>query len=77
MLDDQELNDLLRQWQAPPAPAAIEEKFFPPAPRLAWWRWLLRGSIRVPVPLAVAAVAVFFALAGIGAGSRRPGPSAR
>ena len=48
-MDDRELNQLLRQWEAPGAPAA-------PAPagasaREPWWRWFVTGTIRIPVPV--------------------------
>ena len=52
---DPELGNLLRQWRVPPHSAALEDRVLglcfksrnPP-----WWRFLLTGSIRVPVPLA-------------------------
>jgi quercetin dioxygenase-like cupin family protein len=51
-MDDRELNHLLREWRAPDAPVHLR------APRRqgSWLRWLLTGTIRVPVPLAFAAV---------------------
>lgn len=49
-LDDQELNGMLREWQAPAAPARLREAVFPPAP---WWRRMWRAEIRIPVPVAV------------------------
>ena len=56
---DQKLKELLDQWQAPLAPATLTRRVFPRQP---WWRWLMTGSIRVPVPLvglaALATVAV-------------------
>jgi len=52
-LNEKELSELLRKWQAPVAPDGLRGKFFPHAERLPWWRWLWRGSIRVPVPLAL------------------------
>ena len=55
-LNDNELDDLLRQWKAPGAPESLEQKFFPPAARTPWWRWLWSGTIRVPVPLGLTAV---------------------
>ena len=55
-MDDRELNQLLRQWQAPDAPPHLR----PPArpPREPWWRWFVSGTIRIPVPLGVAAAAL-------------------
>jgi hypothetical protein len=48
-LNDQELDQILREWQARDMPAALERKVFG-AHR---WPWLLRGSIRVPVPVGI------------------------
>ena len=58
-LDEKELNHLLRQWEAPPAPSTLKGRVF--SVHKSWWRWLLMGSIRVPVPVALAA-AVLIAL---------------
>jgi len=60
-LNDKELNQLLREWQAPAAPPTLARRM--PPPRLRWWRWLWSGSIRMPVPVgitALAALALFF-----------------
>ena len=50
-LNDDELNTLLRQWNAPAAPSHLHPRIFR---RRAWWQWLLTGSFRVPVPAAIA-----------------------
>src|SRR5262249_50816376 len=56
-LDEKDLNQLLRQWRAPSAPATLKDGVFPPRRAGKWsWRWLLTGSVRVPVPVAFAAV---------------------
>lgn len=53
-LDDQELNGLLKEWTAPMAPESLRLRVLPrPVSR---WKWLVTGSIRVPVPLGIAAV---------------------
>jgi len=52
-LNDDELNELLRRWQAPPAPSRMDARILGREPRLAWWRWLISGTIRVPVPVGV------------------------
>lgn len=57
-LNDKELNELLRRWEAPGAPASLMEKFLPRPERLPWWRWLWSGSIRVPVPIGLAVIAI-------------------
>jgi len=50
-LNDNELRDLLRQWEAPAAPPYLERRIFGEPRKKAWRRWLLTGSIRVPVPV--------------------------
>ncbi len=56
-LNDDELKQALQQWRAPNAPASLERRVLPREP---WWRWLLTGSVRIPVPAAIA-VAVLLA----------------
>jgi hypothetical protein len=53
-LSEKELSQLLRQWKAPAAPAGLTHRVMPQA----WsrWRWLLTGSVRVPVPVGIVAV---------------------
>lgn len=51
-LNDNELRDLLRRWEAPSAPPALERRIFGEPAKQPWYQWLLRGSIRVPVPVA-------------------------
>lgn len=58
-LDDGELDKLLAEWRAPAAPGTLAERLRR-ARRVAWWRWLLTGTVRVPIPLALVA---FVALA--------------
>src|SRR2546429_666801 len=55
-LDENELSQLLRKWEAPPAPPTLAGRIFPP--QKSWWRWLFTGTVRVPVPLALAAAAL-------------------
>jgi hypothetical protein len=52
-LDENELKQLLRQWEAPAAPTALKKRVFPREAPL--WSWMLRGTVRVPVPVALAA----------------------
>jgi len=60
-MNDRELNELLRQWKAPTAPATLGEKLFARPEPDSWWRWLLRGSIRVPVPVGAAILVILIA----------------
>ncbi len=55
-LTEEQLSVLLRKWDVS-APARLEDRVFatrrqPPGSRMKWWRFLLRGSIPVPVPVA-------------------------
>ena len=62
-LNDPELRALLREWKAPEAPDSLEARVAEltaeavvrgskVSPRRPWWDFLLRGYIRVPVPVA-------------------------
>ena len=57
-LDDKELNQLLRKWEAPSAPATMR---IATNSHRSPWTWLWSGRIHVPVP--VGAAIVFGALA--------------
>jgi hypothetical protein len=59
-LNDDQLKEILREWRVSEAPAYIEERVFTqPRP---WWRWLLTGSVRIPVPALVLALLVLAAI---------------
>jgi hypothetical protein len=51
-LDDQELNQLLRKWEAPKAPSSLRSPL--QRPRQSPWRWLWSGRIHIPVPVGAA-----------------------
>jgi hypothetical protein len=53
-LSDNELNQLLKKWTAPDAPASLAAKVLPQ--RAPWWIWLASGSIRIPVPVGLVLV---------------------
>jgi hypothetical protein len=53
-LNDDELNEFLRQWEAPRAPARLRPSNEPGH----WWRWLVSGTIRTPVPVWLLAVVI-------------------
>lgn len=57
-LNDDELNRLLRRWEAPQAPASLGAGL----PGHSRWHWLLKGSIRIPVPLVAAAMLLLLVL---------------
>ena len=46
--NDSELRGLLKEWTAPPLPLSLEKRVL----RKSWWRVLLGGYIRVPIPVA-------------------------
>ena len=51
-LDDKELNQLLRKWEAPAAPAVLRVATMRSRPTI--WNWLWSGRIHVPVPVGAA-----------------------
>ena len=67
-MNDDDLSKILRQWEAPAAPHGLEQKIrartrSQPA-LVRWFRWLLTGSVRVPVPvgLCLLFVLIFWAV---------------
>lgn len=59
--DDPRLRELLREWEVPGAPPSLDRRVMGRAQ--SPWRFLLSGSIRVPVPICVAVAAALFVLA--------------
>jgi quercetin dioxygenase-like cupin family protein len=64
-MDDRDLNRLLREWRAPDAPPDLRPRRAHRSPL----RWLITGTIRVPVPAALAALL----LVALWIGATRPG----
>ena len=60
--DDPKLSELLHEWQVEGAPPSLDTRIA--KLRRSWWSTLLTGSIRVPIPLAVAAVAALLVTTG-------------
>jgi hypothetical protein len=58
--DDRELHDLLKEWRVTGAPRSLDQRVL--QRRAPWWRALLKGSIRIPVPMALAAAVILFLL---------------
>jgi len=56
-MTDDELSKLLSAWKSPVPPANLRARIFPPRKK-PFWRWLLGGSIPVPVPAAACLVAL-------------------
>jgi len=69
--DDSKLSELLREWRVPDAPRPLDERVL--GPHKPWWRFLLTGSIRIPVPVGVALAVLLFWMAGA---LLRPRPAA-
>jgi hypothetical protein len=53
-LNDKELKQLLNMWEAPVPPLTLVQRVLPE--RMPWWQWLFTGSIRIPVPVGIAAI---------------------
>lgn len=61
--NDPKLDELLREWKVPDAPAELRERVLSIPAR--GWRYWLRGSIRVPVPVGLALVILLAVMAGL------------
>ena len=60
-MNDEELRALLRQWEAPRAPATLRSRVLPAEPYF-WSRWFAVERRRVPWALAWAALLIFTSL---------------
>jgi hypothetical protein len=69
-INDPQLSKLLREWRVDAAPPSLDARVL--ALREPWWRFLLTGSIRIPVPVGVAIVAILLAMVAVLV--RRPAP---
>ncbi|HXB69568.1 MAG TPA: hypothetical protein VNY05_15055 [Candidatus Acidoferrales bacterium] len=74
--EDRELRELLREWSVPDAPPSLDQRVLGGrrSGREAWWRFLLTGSIRIPVPVGMAFAAVLLVTIG-GLIRQRPAPA--
>jgi hypothetical protein len=74
--EDRELRELLREWSVPDAPPSLDQRVLGSrqSGREAWWRFLLTGSIRIPVPVGMAFAAVLLVTIG-GLIRQRPAPA--
>ena len=72
--DDPKLSELLHEWQVCGAPPSLDARIA--KLRRSWWRTLLTGSIRVPIPVAVALAAALLVTAGALMRQRTESPSA-
>jgi hypothetical protein len=60
--DDEELRNLLREWQVPSISPSVEERVL--TARRPWWRFLLDGYVRVPIPVVCCLVVLLAAAEG-------------
>ena len=56
--DDSQLSSLLKEWQAPATPPSLEQRVL--GQHQNWWHFMVRGYVRVPVPV-VCCLAVLMA----------------
>ncbi len=71
-LRDDELDDMLRRGAPDWRPSAELDERVRSAARPSGWRWLLQGSIRVPVPVALGAFALVIAAIWLRVPRERP-----
>jgi len=57
---DPQLSELLSEWEVENAPASLDARVV--GVQRPWWRFLLTGAVRVPVPLAVVLAIVFLVM---------------
>lgn len=64
--EDRELRELLREWNVPDAPPSLDRRVLEGrrSGRQTWWRFLLTGSIRIPVPVGMAFAAILLITVG-------------
>lgn len=61
--NDPQLKKLLSEWEVGDAPASLDQRVLGQTKR--GWRFWLQGSIQIPVPVGLAAVALLVALTGL------------
>jgi hypothetical protein len=71
-IDDPQLKKLLREWNVEDAPYSLDERVL--GSKQAWWKLLMGGSVRVPVPVALG-FAVLLVVMGAALMRSRPGPA--
>ena len=70
-MDDPKLRNLLREWRVEDAPRSLDERVL--GAKQPWWKLLIGGSVRVPMPV-VLAFAVLLVVMGVALVRSRPGP---
>ena len=59
-MDDRKLRDVLREWRVEDAPRSLDERILGARP--PWWKALMGGSVRIPVPVLVGFAVLFLAM---------------
>jgi hypothetical protein len=59
-MDDPQLKKLLREWKVEDAPRSLDERVL--GVGRPWWKVLIGGSVRVPVPVALAFAGLLIAM---------------
>jgi len=75
-MNDRELQDLLKSWEAPATPTALKGSVLEQyRKRQKWsWRWLFSGSLRVPVPVVSLTTMIIIGLALAALARKTPHP---
>jgi hypothetical protein len=65
--NDPKLSELLREWQVPNSPSSLDRRVLDlrgAGSSKSSWRFLLTGSVRIPVPVGLAIAVLLLAMAG-------------
>jgi len=65
--DDLRLSELLREWRVPNAPSSLDRRVLVArgaGASKSWWRFLLTGSVRIPVPVGLGIAVLVVTMAG-------------
>ena len=73
-IDDPKLKKLLHEWQVEDAPHSLDARILPA--RKPWWRAILGGSVRVPVPVLAGFAVLVLAMAVALLRPQPPSPAA-
>ena len=60
-MNNPQLQKVLREWRIENAPRSLDERVL--GKRRPWWMLLIRGSVRVPAPIALGFAVIFVVMA--------------
>jgi len=69
--NDPKLRELLNEWRLPDAPASLDTRVL--GAHKPWWSFLLSGSMRLPMPVAIVIAAALLVMA-VALVHRQPAP---